>query len=110
MIPHGRGTQSPAVDTTACAERRTHDGRCVAQDAVARLTGENLVFMMRLRRAESEAAALRAERDDLRMAVEQHQGPWFEEVHQRDRECNLGNWPLCVHIDAMIGYVIGCGA
>lgn len=48
--------------------------------AVARLTADNLVFMARLRAAEADAAAATAERDELKMALEQHKGPWMDEV------------------------------
>jgi hypothetical protein len=48
--------------------------------AVARLTADNLVFMAKLRAAESAAAAASAERDELVLALEQHKGPWMDEV------------------------------
>jgi hypothetical protein len=48
--------------------------------AVARLTADNLVFMACLRAAEAGAAAATAERDELRLALEQHKGPWMDEV------------------------------
>lgn len=48
--------------------------------AVARLTADNLVFMARLRAAEAGAAAAVAERDEYKLALEQHKGPWMDEV------------------------------
>lgn len=47
---------------------------------MARLTADNLVFMAKLRAAESEAAAASAERDELVLALEEHKGPWMDEV------------------------------
>jgi hypothetical protein len=47
---------------------------------VARLTADNLVFMAKLRAAESAAAAASAERDELVLALEEHKGPWLDEV------------------------------
>jgi hypothetical protein len=52
---------------------------------VARLTADNLVFMAQLKAAEAAAAAAAAERDELRLALEQHKGPWMDEV--RDTLC-----------------------
>lgn len=48
--------------------------------AVARLTADNLVFLAQLRAAESAAAAATAERDELLLALEEHKGPWMDEV------------------------------
>lgn len=53
---------------------------CCAAQAVAHLTADNLVFLARLRAAEAGAAAAAAERDELKMALEQHKGPWMDEV------------------------------
>lgn len=50
--------------------------------AVARLTADNLVFMARLRASETDATAAAAERDALRLAVEEHTSPWLDEVHE----------------------------
>jgi hypothetical protein len=48
--------------------------------AVARLTGDNVVLLLRVRGAEEAAAAATAERDMLRLAVEERRGPWFEQA------------------------------
>jgi hypothetical protein len=50
---------------------------------VARLTADNLVFMAKLRAAESAAAAASAERDELVLALEEHKGPWMDEVGRK---------------------------
>lgn len=44
------------------------------------MTADNLVFLARLRAAEADAAAAVAERDELRVALEEHRGPWMDEV------------------------------
>lgn len=50
------------------------------QAAVAQLTGDNLVLVLRSKGAEDEAAALRKEREELRAAIDEQRGPWFDEV------------------------------
>jgi hypothetical protein len=57
--------------------------------AVARLTADNLVFMAKLRAAESAAAAASAERDELVLALEEHKGPWMDEVRH---DLIVGSW------------------
>jgi hypothetical protein len=47
---------------------------------VARLTADNLVFLTRAREAEAALAAARAQAAELRAALDDHRGPWFEEV------------------------------
>lgn len=63
---------------------------CSAAQAVAHLTADNLVFMARLRAAEAGAAAAAAERDELELALEQHKGPWMDEV--RRGKAGLALW------------------
>ena len=48
--------------------------------AVARLTGDNVVLLLRVRAAEEAAAAAASERDMLRLAVEERRGPWFDQA------------------------------
>ncbi|KAK9814128.1 hypothetical protein WJX72_001015 [[Myrmecia] bisecta] len=50
------------------------------QAAVAALTADNLVFLMRLKRCEAELSAAVRERDVLRLAVEEQRGPWLDDV------------------------------
>jgi hypothetical protein len=57
---------------------------------VARLTADNLVFMAKLRAAESAAAAACTERDELVLALEQHKRPWMDEVRQQTILQHLG--------------------
>ena len=48
--------------------------------AVAKLTADNLVFLMSLKKVEAELAAANQERAQLRLAAERQRGPWFDEV------------------------------
>lgn len=45
---------------------------------MARLTADNLVFLRRMKEAEAKLAACEKELTQL----QQHKGPWFEEVRQ----------------------------
>lgn len=47
---------------------------------MARLTADNLVFLMRVNKCEQELGIAARERDELKVALEQQQGPWFDEV------------------------------
>jgi plasmid stability protein len=47
---------------------------------VAQLTADNLVLLLRVRAAEEEAAAAKKEREELRAALDEQRGPWFDEV------------------------------
>ncbi|KAK9861632.1 hypothetical protein WJX84_002785 [Apatococcus fuscideae] len=49
------------------------------QEAVAGVTADNVVFLMRLQRCEAELASATASRDELRLAAEEQRGPWFDE-------------------------------
>lgn len=64
--------QTEAAKAKAVAERH--------QEMVASLTADNLVFLMRLKRCEGDLVSAVQERDELRLAVEEQRGPWFEEV------------------------------
>ncbi|KAA6425700.1 MAG: hypothetical protein FRX49_04597 [Trebouxia sp. A1-2] len=66
------GLQTEAAKAKAVAERH--------QEMVASLTADNLVFLMRLKRCEGDLVSAVQERDELRLAVEEQRGPWFEEV------------------------------
>ena len=50
------------------------------QEMVASLTADNLMFVMRLKQCEGELLSAGQERDDLRLAVDEQKGPWFDEV------------------------------
>ena len=50
------------------------------QAAVAQLTGDNLVLVLRAKAAEDEVMALKKEREELRAAIDEQRGPWFDEV------------------------------
>ena len=71
--------QTEAVKAKAVAERH--------QELVASLTADNLVFLMRLKRCEGDLVSAVQERDELRLAVEEQRGPWFEEVTQTVLTC-----------------------
>ena len=47
---------------------------------VAKLTADNLVFLMNLKKTEAELAAANQEKLQLRLAAEKQRGPWFDEV------------------------------
>ncbi|KAL0044645.1 hypothetical protein WJX82_003896 [Trebouxia sp. C0006] len=66
------GLQTEAAKAKVVAERH--------QEMVASLTADNLVFLMRLKRCEGDLVSAVQERDELRLAVEDQRGPWFEEV------------------------------
>ena len=63
----------------AAAERAAGSGHR-HQAAVAQLTGDNLVLVLRAKAAEEEVAALKKEREELRAVVDEQRGPWFDEV------------------------------
>ena len=58
---------------------RTHP-QLIHKQAIARLTADNLVFLTRAREAEAALGGARAQAAELRAALEDHRGPWFEEV------------------------------
>lgn len=66
------GLRQEAAQARAMAERH--------QEMVASLTADNLMFVMRLKQCEGELVAASQERDELRLAVDQQKGPWFDEV------------------------------
>jgi hypothetical protein len=47
---------------------------------VGRITADNLMLVMRLKKAEKEVAELSKERDLLKAGVEKQEGPWFDTV------------------------------
>lgn len=47
---------------------------------VAKLTADNLMFLMQLKKAEADLATANQERAQLRLAAEQQRGPWFDQV------------------------------
>lgn len=66
------GLKAEAAKAKAMAERH--------QEMVASLTADNLMFVMRLKQCEGELLSAGQERDDLRLAVDEQKGPWFDEV------------------------------
>eukprot|EP00798_Chlamydomonas_sp_ICE-L_P018915 gene18915-25475_t len=61
-----------ACKATSNAERH--------QEVVARLTADNLMFLLNLKKAEADLAAANQERSQLRLAAEEQRGPWFDQV------------------------------
>ena len=47
---------------------------------MAKLTADNLMFLMSLKKAEADLMACNQDRAQLRLAVEKQRGPWFDEV------------------------------
>ncbi|KAK9844514.1 hypothetical protein WJX74_003470 [Apatococcus lobatus] len=79
-------SQQQAADE-ALATMRKEAGRWQAtavrhQEAVAGVTADNVVFLMRLQRCEAELASATASRDELRLAAEEQRGPWFDEIRE----------------------------
>ena len=66
------GLRTEAAKARAMAERH--------QEMVASLTADNLMFVMRLKHCEGELFSAGQERDELRLAVDEQKGPWFDEV------------------------------
>ncbi len=64
------------------------------QAAVAQLTGDNLVLVLRSKGAEDEAAALRKEREELRTAIDEQRGPWFDEVQSSQLRVTVSKEPI----------------
>lgn len=63
---------------------------------VAKLTADNLVFLMNLKKAEAELAAANQEKLQLRLAAEKQRGPWFDEVRGKKCQCNgRGGQSMC---------------
>lgn len=59
---------------------------CMLQ-MVAKLTADNLVFLMQLKKAEADLAAANQEKAALKLAVERQRGPWFDQVGRDVPQC-----------------------
>ena len=55
------------------------------KEAVAKLTADNMVFLMRLKESETELRDARAEADSMRVELEESRGAWFDKA-RRDVE------------------------
>ena len=69
-----------ALEGAKAATERAVEGSRKHQAAVAQLTGDNLVLVLRAKAAEDEVGALKREREELRAAMDEQRGPWFDEV------------------------------
>ena len=61
---------------------------------VAKLTADNLVFLMQVKKLEADLASSNHERSQLRLAVEKQRGPWFDEVCAHLRARGAARSPL----------------
>ena len=52
------------------------------KEAVAKLTADNMVFLMRLKESEEESRAARAEADSMRGELEESRGAWFDKARK----------------------------
>ncbi|GFH15904.1 phosphotyrosyl phosphatase activator [Haematococcus lacustris] len=72
------GVRAEAAKAAANAERH--------QETVAKLTGDNLVFLMNLKKAEADLSAAKQECAHYKLAAEKQRGPWFDEVRANVEE------------------------
>ena len=76
-------TLQAVLSSSQAGEQAASKARSLAerhQEAVARLTGENLVLMLKLRQSEAAALSVAAQRDTLSRQLEQQKAPWFDQV------------------------------
>ena len=52
------------------------------KEAVAKLTADNMVFLMRLKESEVEARDAKAEADSMRLELEESRGQWFDRARK----------------------------
>jgi hypothetical protein len=83
---------------TACARH---------QDAVAKLTADNLMFMMRMKKAEAEAEQLRKQSSELRQGLEYQEGPWFDTVMRCCASLEIRFFSLCILTPPLQSIVCG---
>ena len=50
------------------------------QKAIAKLTADNVVQLLRLKQAEAALASAASERDALQVELSNKQGPWYDQV------------------------------
>lgn len=92
------------LEGAKAATEKAADSSHKHQAAVAQLTGDNLVLVLRAKAAEDEVAALKKEREELRAAIDEQRGPWFDEVCHKfcSMVPNLQDWRL--HIPDLYCY------
>jgi len=54
---------------------------------VAKLTADNLMFVMRLNKAEREVSELIRDKEELKRGLEEQEGPWFDTVLAQSLVC-----------------------
>ncbi|KAG2449899.1 hypothetical protein HYH02_000005 [Chlamydomonas schloesseri] len=69
-----------ALDDAKAEAAKAHTLAERHQQVVAKLTADNLMFLMQLKKAEADLATANQERAQLRLAAEQQRGPWFDQV------------------------------
>ncbi len=74
-----------------------HNATHMLQDAVASVTADNLLFLLRAKSAEARAAAASAEADQLRVAALEGRDPWLTQA------CvPLGGGMMCVSLQMQV--------
>ena len=63
-----------------CAKAESSNER--HKEAVAKLTADNMVFLMRLKESEEESRAARAEADSMRGELDESRGAWFDKARK----------------------------
>ncbi|GAQ85292.1 hypothetical protein KFL_002280060 [Klebsormidium nitens] len=91
-----RAEREAAVTDMERKERERSDAARIAEDAadtagrykeaVARLTADNMIFLMKLRTAEAQLSAADKERTELRTVVEMKQGEWLDRARAQVEE------------------------
>ncbi|PNH11227.1 hypothetical protein TSOC_001940 [Tetrabaena socialis] len=87
--------QHAAAATSGLSEARADAAKAQNQaerhqQVVAKLTADNLLFLMQLKKSEADLAAANQERAQLRLAAEQQRGPWFDQVGNTGRTRGAG--------------------
>jgi len=80
-VARARELAAKSEDALERAER-AEESAAKHKEAVAKLTADNMVFLMRLKESETELAAARAEADEMRGEIEDSRGTWFDRARK----------------------------
>ena len=80
-VIRARELAAKSEDALERAER-AEESAAKHKEAVAKLTADNMVFLMRLKESETELAAARAEADEMRGEIEDSRGTWFDRARK----------------------------
>ena len=80
-VVRARELAAKSEDALERAER-AEESAAKHKEAVAKLTADNMVFLMRLKESETELAAARAEADEMRGEIEDSRGTWFDRARK----------------------------